>query len=258
MQVKEIEGSKGYYVTDIGTVYRVLKNGEHKQVGSQDQRGYISCSITYRDGTSSSKLVHRLVAEAFIPNPDNLPMVDHRDEDKTNNTEANLRWCTSQQNVKFYNTMAGRDHHLQLNRNHKQAIKKLLAEVSTEKREVLRLTKELDKANARLVYEKERFEAQRLVEAKKINVMQSTYGGYSDTTGVKFGDVKTMVEATGKQITINGQLFQSCGAAAKWIVDKETEVGNIRVRDTISKELRRYLQGRRKAWSMYGVYTIGY
>lgn len=54
-----------------------------------------------KDGICKEFYVHRLVAEAFIPNPDGLPMVNHKDEDKTNNFAENLEWCTNEYNVNY-------------------------------------------------------------------------------------------------------------------------------------------------------------
>lgn len=71
-----------------------LKQG----VGS---RGYLLVTLC-NHGKQKSVNVHRLVADAFIPNPDNLPCVNHKDENKTNNNVSNLEWCSF-----FYNNTYG-------------------------------------------------------------------------------------------------------------------------------------------------------
>ena len=53
------------------------------------------------DGVSKRLLVHRLVAMAFIPNKDNLPQVNHKDENKGNNNVQNLEWCTARYNMTY-------------------------------------------------------------------------------------------------------------------------------------------------------------
>ena len=61
-------------------------------------RGYIYVGLM-KDGVRFHFKVHRLVAEAFIPNPENKPCVDHIDTNKSNNTVSNLRWCTIKENM---------------------------------------------------------------------------------------------------------------------------------------------------------------
>ena len=85
-------------------------------IGSITKYGYVRCNIKV-NGVLKGYFVHRLVAEAFIPNPDNLPQINHKDEDKTNNNVDNLEWCTAKYNMsygsrqeRYRNTMLERGH----------------------------------------------------------------------------------------------------------------------------------------------------
>lgn len=77
----------------------------------------------FKNGKRKYYSVHRLVAEAFIPNPNNLPIVNHKDEDKTNNRMDNLEWCTYKYNAnygtrnnKIYNKTSFRKGHIPWNK----------------------------------------------------------------------------------------------------------------------------------------------
>lgn len=63
-------------------------------------RGYLNVSIPI-DGKWTKKAVHRLVAQTFIPNPDNLPEANHKDGDRTNNNASNLEWCSHSYNIQY-------------------------------------------------------------------------------------------------------------------------------------------------------------
>ena len=114
---KPIKGYEGYYEVDqLGRVYSVdrtitvndngriydksLSGGKMKQM--VHSKGYKTVSLT-KDGKTKQHYVHRLVAEAFIDNPNNLPFINHKDEDKTNNFADNIEWCTNEYNVNYGN-----------------------------------------------------------------------------------------------------------------------------------------------------------
>lgn len=101
---KDIPNYEGLYqVSNLGRVKSFRRSTKHYW---QDEyilkpahanNGY--CQVTLYDNTVRHKfLVHRLVAEAFIPNPDNLPQVNHKDENPLNNAASNLEWCTAEYN----------------------------------------------------------------------------------------------------------------------------------------------------------------
>lgn len=96
---KPIEGYEGIYeVSDQGRV-RNVKRGGRLLSCVKVAHGYLCVSL-YKDGKQRMLLVHRLVALAFIPNPENKEQVNHKDLDKTNNTVGNLEWVTRDENLK--------------------------------------------------------------------------------------------------------------------------------------------------------------
>jgi hypothetical protein len=93
---KDVLGYEGLYkVSEIGLV---VNNSEHILKPAPDKDGYLELSLC-KEGVRTNFKVHRLVAKAYLPNPNNLPEVNHIDEDKTNNSVDNLEWCTRQKNA---------------------------------------------------------------------------------------------------------------------------------------------------------------
>lgn len=83
--------------------YHQQKGVEHnmKWHKSYTNNGYYARVRLSDNGTGRWYLVHRLVADAFLPNPDNLPQVNHKDENKLNNNVNNLEWCTRKYNMQY-------------------------------------------------------------------------------------------------------------------------------------------------------------
>ena len=99
----DIIGYEGYQVSNLGRVkslgnYKTRKEKILKQCIDKD--GYLQVQLC-KNGKIKTFKVHRLVAQAFIPNPDNLPQVNHKDENKENNIVSNLEWCTQQYNSEY-------------------------------------------------------------------------------------------------------------------------------------------------------------
>lgn len=109
--IKSVEGYEGVYeASSDGFIYsaegketytkhhgkRVWKR--RKLSSRPTKEGYSRCSL-WLNGSSKDFLVHRVIAETFIPNPENLPIVNHIDGDKSNNSVSNLEWCSPKGNV---------------------------------------------------------------------------------------------------------------------------------------------------------------
>lgn len=109
---KPVVGYEGLYmVSNCGRIksldtYRKGKNGSIRFCKGKilkpgtTKNGYLLVGL-YKNGKVKFHLVHRLVAEAFLPNPDNLPEVNHKDEDKTNNNVENLEFCDRTYNANY-------------------------------------------------------------------------------------------------------------------------------------------------------------
>ena len=105
---RPIKNHEGYEVSNLGRVRSLprlvnthtKKRGDYQRLlkgrvlSVQSKCGYYRVKL----GAGAFYFVHRIVAEAFIPNPENLPFINHKDENKKNNIPSNLEWCTKRYN----------------------------------------------------------------------------------------------------------------------------------------------------------------
>lgn len=92
----DIKGYEGLYAADeSGQIWSYRRKRFLK--ASMNNTGYPQVSL-YKDGKKKTYFVHRIIAEVFLPNPENKPQVHHIDGDKTNPTLSNLQWTTPEEN----------------------------------------------------------------------------------------------------------------------------------------------------------------
>lgn len=97
--MKDIKGYEGLYAaTSCGKIYSYRAKKFLKP--RKDRGGYLLINL-YKDSKMKTYTIHRLITETYLPNPDNLPEVNHKDEDKSNNALSNLEWCTREYNINY-------------------------------------------------------------------------------------------------------------------------------------------------------------
>lgn len=117
---KDVFGYEGYYqVSNIGNIKGVDRIIKYKSDGERLYKGINFKQETTKDGykrvvlmkegVKQRYMVHRLVAQTFIENPENKPYINHIDGDKGNNVVANLEWCTNSENVLHADSIGLRD-----------------------------------------------------------------------------------------------------------------------------------------------------
>lgn len=97
-EFRDIKDYENYEVSNLGRI-RNKKTGRILKL-DKTKYGYFQIVLS-KNGTIRRARVHRLVAEAFLPNPNKYPEVNHKDEDKTNNKVDNLEWCTAEYNNSY-------------------------------------------------------------------------------------------------------------------------------------------------------------
>lgn len=96
---KDVVGYEGMYcVSNFGNIYSLYTNKVLNHGTRKDGYQYV---ILSKEDKKKYKMIHRLVAEAFIPNINNLPIINHKDENPSNNNANNLEWCTWKYNATY-------------------------------------------------------------------------------------------------------------------------------------------------------------
>ena len=129
--LKDIQGYENRYaVNEDGEIYSFLTHKYLKPC--HDNNNYYYVNLIDKNGKRKSKKIHRIVAETFLPNPSNLPCINHIDCDTSNNKLNNLEWCDYSYNNTYGNRMEKIIKGIIQNENHSQKVKIIMCDKNTE------------------------------------------------------------------------------------------------------------------------------
>lgn len=137
---KKIDNCDNYEISSLGRVRSIdfiVNRGNGRPmpiIGKilsthKNDKGYVSVSLYDNNKKHRRYQVHRLVAKAFIPNPNNLPQVNHKDENKENNSINNLEWCTQNYNINYGN----RNKHISESNKNNPKVSKVILQYDKDK-----------------------------------------------------------------------------------------------------------------------------
>lgn len=130
---KKIDGFDKYMISNKGDILSLNKNKNGRLMKpKEDKDGYLEVGIRDNNGNRKFFRIHRLVAMAFLENPNNLPVVNHKDGNKKNNCVENLEWCTISENTKHGFEVLGR-------KGHNGGTNKLIAKICVKTNKIINI-----------------------------------------------------------------------------------------------------------------------
>lgn len=207
---KSIKGFEDkYLISNFGRVlslnYRGIKNNKKIMHLSDNKKGYKVATLC-SNGKASKIFVHRLVAEAFISNPDNYPIINHKDENPSNNFVENLEWCNHSYNARYNDSCVKRGLKYR-GVNHPLYGKRLSEDKINKMREYLRGVKR--NPNTKMIFRKAHTKGFRIyqkdMEGKIVNTYLSSIEAY-EKTGIAARNIRLCCE--GKQKTAGGYRWE--------------------------------------------------